>query len=302
MNSYLKAMHMIAAVSPTKQVPGIYHHSLGDLTITAVNDGYLPFSFGYATHMEPLEASKLYAASFRTDPPRVTVNAFAVHTPEGVVLIDSGCGGALGDTLGTIPANLAAAGINPSDVTTILMTHLHLDHVGGLIDAAGNARYPNAELVMHTDEAAFWLSPDALAKASESVKSSVEMAQKATAPYQARLRTLSSGEALPGFAIVPEPGHTPGHSGWMINSGGQKLLIWGDIAHLPSLQFANPHIGVAFDTDGKQAYDTRLKILDMAASERLLVAGMHLDFPPFGHVRKQDQAYAFVPLVWSPAL
>ena len=293
---------MIAASHPTKQVPGIYHHSLGDLTITAVNDGYLPFSFDYATHIDPSEASKLYAANFRTDPPRATVNTFAISTPQGVVLIDSGCGNVAGDTLGNVPANLGAAGINPSEVTTILMTHLHTDHAGGLIDAGGNARYPNAELVLHTDEALFWLSPDALAKAPEGLKPSVGVAQAATAPYKARLRTLSSGEAHPGFTIVPEPGHTPGHSGWMIRSDAQRLLIWGDIVHLPGLQFADPHIGVAFDTDGEQAYRTRLKILDMAASERLLVAGMHLDFPAFGHVQKQDQAYAFVPLVWSPAL
>ncbi len=293
---------MIAASHPIRQVPGIYHHGLGDLTITAINDGYLPFSFDYATHISSPGASKLYAASFRTDPPRVTVNAFAIRAPQGVILIDSGCGNRAGDTLGNVPANLAAAGINPSDVTIILMTHLHTDHVGGLIDAGGNARYPNAELVMHTDEAAFWLSPGALAKAPEGVKPSVQVAQAATAPYKARLRTLSSGEAYPGFTIVPEPGHTPGHSGWMIRSGAQKLLIWGDIAHLPLLQFAEPRIGVAFDTDDEKAYRTRLRILDMAASERLLVAGMHLDFPPFGHVRKQDHTYTFVPVVWSPAL
>ena len=195
-------------------------------------------------HIDPSEASRLYAASFRSDPPRITVTAFAIHTPEGAVLIDSGCGSMVAGTLGYVPASLAAAGINPSDVTTILMTHLHPDHAGGLIDAAGNARYPNAELVMHADEA-FWLSPNALDNAPEQLKPSVQMAQAATAPYQARLRTMSNGDALPGFAIVPEPGHTPGHGGWMISSGGQKLL--GRHSASAGLQFADSRIGVAFD-------------------------------------------------------
>ncbi len=293
---------MTPTSTPTKQVPGLYHHRLGDLTITAVNDDYLPFSFDYVTHIDPPEAAKLSAAAFRIDPPRLTVNAFAIHTPEGVVLVDSGGGAMVGDTLGHMPANLALAGVDPSEVTAILLTHLHPDHAGGLVDAAGNARYPNAELVMHPAEAAFWLSPGALANAPEAVKPSVQMAQTATAPYRSRLRTLSSGEARPGIAIVPEPGHTPGHSGWMISSGGQKLLIWGDIVHLPGLQFALPRIGLAFDANVDQAHQTRLQILGMAATDRLQVAGMHLDFPPFGHVQKQGQTYAFTPLTWSPVL
>ena len=293
---------MIAASKPAEQVPGFYRHNLGDLTITAVNDGYLPFSFEYLTHMTPAAASAAYAAAFRIDPPRITVGAFALHTPDGVMLIDTGSGGTMGDTLGKVPANLAAAGIAPSEVTAILMTHLHPDHVGSLVDADGNAFYPNAELVMHTDEAAFWLAPDALANAPAAAKSTFQTAQSATAPYKSRLRTLSSGEAYPGIEIVPEPGHTPGHSGWMINSGGQKLLIWGDIVHLPTLQFVDPRVGLLFDNDGEQAYQTRLRVLEWVASERLLVAGMHFDFIPFGHVQKRESAYQFIPTIWSPEL
>ena len=293
---------MTAAPNVAKQVPGVYHHRVGDLTVTALNDGYLPLSFDYATRITSAEASEMYASTFRADPPRTTVNAFAVHTPDGVVLVDSGSGSKAGDTVGNVPTNLAAAGVDASDVKTILMTHLHPDHVGGLLDAAGAARYPNAELVMHSDEAACWLSPDALGNAPDGLKPAVQMAQAATAPYQTRLRTLSAGEALPGFEIVPAPGHTPGHCGWMIHSGGERLLIWGDVVHLPGLQFANPQIGLTFDMDEEGARQTRLRLLGKAASERLLVAGMHLDFIPFGHLQKQGESYAFMPLVWSPVL
>ena len=293
---------MTLASHPANQVPGVYHHRLGDFTVTALNDGYLPFSFDYVTQIDPAEAAQRSAAAFSADPPRAAVNAFAVHTPGGVVLIDTGCGSKMADTLGKLPANLAAAGVGPSDVVAILLTHLHGDHIGGLIDEGGNACFPNAELVMHADEAAFWLAPDMLANAPDALKPSVAMAQAATAAYKPRLRTLSSGEALPGFTIVAEPGHTPGHSGWLIESAGQTLLVWGDIVHLPALQFSDPRIGLVFDIDGEAAYQTRLQVLEKVASERLLVAGMHLDFPPFGHVSKRDGAYAFMPLTWSPVL
>jgi glyoxylase-like metal-dependent hydrolase (beta-lactamase superfamily II) len=293
---------MTEGFKPTKQVPGVYHQTLGDLTITAINDGYLPASFDYINNIDPAEGSKLLAAGFRADPPRFTVNAFVVHTPSGIVLIDSGCGPGMGPTLGRAHANLTAAGVDPADVKTILITHLHPDHIGGLTDADGKARFPNAELVLNAAEAAFWLPPEALEKAPDGAKDYFRAAQGATAPYKDRMRTLTSGEAVSGIAIVPEPGHTPGHSGWLIASGGSSLLIWGDIVHVPGIQFAHPRVGLVFDADVEQAYQTRLRILDMVATDRVMVAGMHLDFPTFGHVEKRGDAYGFIPTVWSPEL
>jgi glyoxylase-like metal-dependent hydrolase (beta-lactamase superfamily II) len=287
---------------PTTQVPGLYRHRLGEFTITAINDGYLQAAFEYVTHIDPAEGSKRLAAGFRADPPRITISAFAVHTPKGIVLIDSGCGSLIGETGGRVATNLATAGIDPADVVTILLTHMHLDHVGGLTDGTGLANYPNAELVLHKDEAAFWLSADRMAAAPEAMKSAFITAQAATSPYKDRMRTLSSGEAVPGISIVPEPGHTPGHSGWMLTSGSDTLLVWGDIVHLPGLQFADPRIGLVFDSDADQAFQTRKRIFDMAATDRILVAGMHLDFPPIGHVQRMGQTYAFAPLVWQSVL
>ncbi len=293
---------MSEGFKPTKQVPGVYHQALGELTITAVNDGYLPASFDYVTNIDPAEGSRLLAAGFRADPPRITVNAFAVHTPGGVVMIDSGCGGTMGPTLGGVHANLTAAGVDPAAVKTVLITHLHPDHCGGLVNGAGEALYPNAELVMHEKEAGFWLAPGALEAAPDGAKDYFRGAQAATAPYKDRIRTLASGEAVGGIGIVPEPGHTPGHSGWLITSGGANLLIWGDIVHLPGIQFSQPRVGMVFDADSEQAYQTRLRILDMVATDRVMIAGMHLDFPTFGHVEKRGDGYAFIPGVWTIAL
>ena len=113
---------------------------------------------------------------------------------------------------------------------------------------------------------------------------------------------LTAGEALAGISILPEPGHTPGHSGWLVASDGETLLIWGDIVHMPGIQFARPDAAMGFDVDATRAGETRKRVMDVAATDRLMVAGMHLDFPCFGHVERAEGGFAFVPNVWTPAV
>jgi glyoxylase-like metal-dependent hydrolase (beta-lactamase superfamily II) len=130
----------------------------------------------------------------------------------------------------------------------------------------------------------------------------VQLARATIAAYADRTRLLTAGEALPNISILPEPGHTPGHSGWLIVSGGESLLIWGDIVHMPGVQFPRPEAGMGFDVDGAAAIETRKRIMEMTATDRLLVAGMHLDFPGFGHVARAAGGYAFIPDVWTPTV
>src|SRR6202035_2854822 len=111
--------------------------------------------------------------------------------------------------------------------------------------------------------------------------------------YRAGFSTGAGGQSVPGITAVPAPGHTPGHTGWLVASGGDALLIWGDVVHLPGLQFAHPDAGMVFDVDGALAIVTRRRIMDMAATDRLRVTGMHMDFPGFGHVVRSGGAYAF---------
>jgi glyoxylase-like metal-dependent hydrolase (beta-lactamase superfamily II) len=184
----------------------------------------------------------------------------------------------------------------------VLATHLHPDHVGGLIDDQGRAVFPNAELVVHEAEPRFWNDDTVMANAPDDMKAFVTLARTTMAAYGNRMRQVSQGEVLPGITAVPAPGHTPGHTGWLLSSGGDSLLIWGDIVHMPGVQFARPDVGVGFDVDGAQAIATRQRIMDMAATDRLRVAGMHLDFPAFGHVARTGQGYTFVPEVWRPAV
>lgn len=293
---------MAQSSRPDRQAVGVHHLAVGDIAVTALNDGQFEGAFDWLVGVEAAEATKLHQASFRALPPRVTVNAFLVHLPDRLVLVDAGCGGVMGPDMGRLAANLTAIGVAPGDVDTVLATHLHPDHVGGLVDGEGRAVFPNAELVVHEAEPRFWGDDATLAGATEANREFVMLARATMAAYGNRMRQVAGGEVLPGVTAVPEPGHTPGHTGWLVASGGDSLLIWGDIVHLPGVQFARPEAGVAFDVDGAQAIATRQRIMDMVATDRLRVAGMHLDFPAFGHVARAGQGYAFVPEVWRPGV
>jgi glyoxylase-like metal-dependent hydrolase (beta-lactamase superfamily II) len=295
---------MPSQTRPTQQPPGVHHLAIGDVVVTALNDGMLGDDnfnfFDVVTNLPKSEAERLHHAAFRRVPPRLVVNTFLLHLPDRLVLVDGGCGAAMGPTLGRLAGNLAAAGVRPEDIDNILVTHLHPDHVGGLVDAAGQAVFPNAELILHQADATYWSDDAVLAQAPEGMEKQFVLLSRTTlAAYRDRTRPITDGDPLAGITAVPAPGHTPGHTGWLIASGGDALLIWGDIVHLPGIQFAHPEAGMAFDVDGAQAIATRRRIMDMAATERLRVAGMHMDFPGFGHVVRAGNAYAFVPEVWT---
>jgi glyoxylase-like metal-dependent hydrolase (beta-lactamase superfamily II) len=276
---------------------------VGEVLVTALNDGMFEGSFDFLANFPSHEAEALHQASFRAVPPRLAVNNFLLRVQDRIVLVDAGCGGAMGPDMGHLTVNLAALGVAPGDIDMVLATHLHPDHIGGLVDGAGQAVFPNAELVVHQADHAFWGDDATLAHAtSDQDKGFVQLARATIAAYRDRTRTLSQGEALQGVSILPEPGHTPGHSGWLVSSGGDSLLIWGDIVHMPGIQFPRPQVGMGFDVDGAQAIETRRRIMDMTATDRLCVAGMHLDFPCFGHVARAAEGYAFIPEVWTPTV
>ncbi len=287
---------------PSVQANGAYHLKLGEMVITAVNDGFLTAAFGYMTGIEAAAAERLHVGAHRVLPPLLTINAFLINDGRTLTLVDGGAGGAIGPSAGHLLANLAAIGVAPAAIGRILVTHMHVDHVNGLVDAAGAALFPNAEMLAHQAEADFWLG-EPPAGAPEPLRDAFARAQRGVLPYRDRLRTLRDGEAAaPGITAVHAPGHTPGHCGFRLDSAGEALLIWGDVVHMPGVQFAEPGAGMAFDVDGAEAIATRRRLFDMAANERLRVAGMHHDFPAFGHVDRHGSGFAFVPEVWSPTV
>jgi len=285
---------------PNVQTPGVYHRRLGDAVVTAINDGMFEGMTALLTNIEAADAEALLSSTFRPLPPRLTVNAFLLTLGGKRILVDTGCAATMGPTLGAVLPNLAAMGVAPESIAAVLLTHAHPDHANGLIDGAGAAVFPDAELLVSAKEAAFWQDDAIMAAVPEDFKGYFLGARAALAAYASRIRLIDEGEALPGITAVPAPGHTPGHTAYLVASGGESLLIWGDVVHIPGVQFARPGVGITFDTDGAAAIATRARLMDMAATEKLLIAGMHLDFPVFGHVVRQGQGYAHVPEVWTP--
>lgn len=285
-------------MSEVQQSAGFHRRRVGDMLVTAINDGAFDLPLAALRGIEPDAASAMLTEAFRPPAPRTSVNAFLIQGNGSTILIDTGAAGAFAPTLGHLPARLAAAGVAPGEVDTILMTHLHVDHYSGLASPAGTASFPKAELVIPQAEADFWLNEAVAAAAADDPKATFAGAQAAVAPYRSRLRLFSGADVAPGIQAQPLPGHTPGHTGYLVTSGDAALLIWGDVMHVQDVQQRRPEVSMVFDTDPEQAAQTRLRALDMVAQDRLMVAGAHLHFPAFSWVRKLPEGYEVVPDAW----
>lgn len=295
-----------AALPPDSQIPGVYHRRIGDMVVSAISDGYLDGNLDVLINVDRGDAERLLDEAFRPLPGRRTsVNTFVVRAPgRPAVVIDAGSGDYLFDTAGQQQKNLAAAGIRSEDVGAVLLTHMHPDHAGGLLDPESKALlFPNAELVVHEKELGHWMSEENFAAIAGNPMHErfFGCAREQVTPYLGQTRTFTAGEVAPGIHAIDCPGHTPGHSSFLITSGDESLLIWGDTVHVPEVQVALPETGVTYDIDPADAVATRRRIFDMAASERLLVAGLHLHFPAFSWLKRQGDGYALVPEAWDQA-
>jgi len=286
------------------QVPGYYRMMLGQFEVTALYDGHVDLDTKIFRYSSPREVQRLLARMFVASTPgmQTAVNAYLIHTGGNLVLVDTGTAACFGSALGHVAQNLRAAGYEPAQVDTVLLTHLHPDHACGLV-ADGKPVFANATVYVDRADAAYWLDETAAARAPQDAQAVFALARAAVAPYQAagRLRAYGAGDTLvPGVTAVPEHGHTPGHSGYLFRSGGQGMLVWGDVVHSHAVQFRRPEVAMAFDVDSRQAVSARKAILAQAARGKLWVAGAHLPFPGIGHVRAEGHGYVWVPVEYGP--
>ena len=282
--------------------PGYYRMMLGDFEVTALSDGTADLPIDkMLTHTTPAKVNKALARSFMKAPVETSVNSYLINTGSKLVLIDTGTAKLFGPTLGDLLANLKAAGYQPEQVDEIYITHMHADHVGGLMDGDKMA-FPNATVRADKRDADYWLSQTNLDKAAPDAKSFFEQAMASLNPYvkAGHFSAFEGGtELVPGVKSVAMYGHTAGHSAYLVESKGQKLLLWGDLVHAATVQFDDPSVTTAFDRDARSAAAQRKRTFADAARNGYLVGSSHISFPGIGHVRANGKGYAWVPVNYS---
>lgn len=296
-----------AAQAPAQQktqVPGYFRLAVGDYEVTALFDGYNDLSPKLLQGMKPEQIRAILARrAIETPGVQTAFNAFLVNTGKNLILVDTGAGQCIGETAGMLSQNIRAAGYQPEQVDTILLTHLHLDHVCGLVDAQKQPVFANATVYAARPEADYWLDPTALARVPEQAKPYFKIAQDSTAPYVAasRFKTFTPGESpVAEVKTTLEAGHTPGSTTYQFTSKGQTILFIGDLVHNLAVQFDHPKVSIAFDENSKNAIASRDQVFSDAASRKIWVAAAHLPFPGTGHILSVDKHFQWVPVEYGP--
>jgi glyoxylase-like metal-dependent hydrolase (beta-lactamase superfamily II) len=299
----LHTVHAVAAAPMVKtSAPGYYRIMLGDFEVTALSDGTVMLPMDkLLTNIAPDKVAAAFAKYYTKAPMETSVNAYLVNTGTKLVMIDSGAGALFGPTLGKLVASIKAAGYEPEQIDEIYITHMHGDHVGGLM-SGDKMLFPNAVVRADKHDADYWLSQANMDKAPADAKGGFQGAMASINPY-AKVGKFKPFEGntdlVPGVKAMASHGHTPGHTTYVVESKGEKLVLWGDLMHVAAVQFDEPSATIQFDSDSKSAAAERQKAYADAAKNGYLVGSTHISFPGLGRLRANGAGYIWVPVNYS---
>ena len=293
---------VFSAAAMKTRAPGYYRIMLGDVEVTALSDGTVGLPADkLLTNIKPHVLERALATSHLALPIETSVNGFLINTGTKLILIDTGAGPLFGPTLGKLSTALIAAGYLPEQVDEVYLTHMHPDHLGGLM-MGDKLAFPNAIVRADQHDAEFWLSESNLARASAEDKDFFKGATTSLNPYivAGKFKSFEGDVDLGGgVKAIATHGHTAGHTIYLVESRGQKLVIWGDLVHVAAVQFPDPSVTIRFDTDSKEAMLQRKRVLAEAAKQGYLVGAAHLSFPGLGHVARVGSGYTWIPVNYS---
>lgn len=288
-----------------QQAAGFYRYKVGSLEVTAINDGFFTRATeGFVKNAQDDDVKKALAEAFiPQDKVFIPFTTLVVNTGSKLVLLDTGTGDMGPPTAGTWLANFKAAGFDPANVDTILISHFHGDHINGLRLKDGSARFPNAEVMVPEAEWAYWMDDAKMASAPDPLKNNFNNVRRVFGPMGKNVNRFAwDKEPISGITTIAAPGHTPGHTAFAIHSGNAKLIAMSDTTNNPVLFVRNPDWSAVFDMDGPTAVQSRRKLLDMTASERMQASFYHAAFPATGFIAKDGNRFQMVPVTWQPAV
>lgn len=279
------------------QVPYFYRFPVGSFQATVLSDGPLPLGPASDTikGMSKTEMDTALTANFLpTDNMVLEQNCLIVNTGERVILFDSGMGfsKAFGPTTGRLQQSLKEARMFADQVDDVICTHGHIDHIGGLADAKGRRLFPKATIHISKADYDFWTDEKKLA--NKDLAMFIKHARDNLLPYKDRIKFVENGkDVVPGVQAMSAPGHTVGHTVYVIKSGNKALAFTGDTTHHQILLTEKPRNEFSYDGDPKQAVESRMKVLDMIATDRIPLLAFHFPWPGYGYLGKQGDGFRY---------
>jgi glyoxylase-like metal-dependent hydrolase (beta-lactamase superfamily II) len=296
----LGAAMALPFATPALCAAPLVKQKVGSVEVSIVSDGVLNVPLSFSLPETPLtEAAALFKAHGLPEggEPSQT-NVVLVQSGNERILIDVGSGPSFQPTAGKLQENLEAAGIAPESITKVVFTHCHADHLWGAIDDFGDGeRFPNASYVISAAEWDFWTDPNTPSRIPDAFKGMALGSARILKTIEKKVERRKDGDTVaPGLTYVATPGHTPGHMSVLIENGGQRLMVGGDVLANVAISFARPEWPIGSDQDRARGIATRKRLLDQLATDRIPLIGFHLAWPGYGSVERAGAAYRFVPL------